>query len=280
MKVFVTGGSGFIGKHLVAKLLKDEHEVLLLSRNKNGKGFIKGDLSHIEKLENKIKNFKPDIAIHLAWEGIPNFNAENCAKNLVYGINLLRVLARIHCKSVLITGSCVEYGKDIGKLSENQAPVPRSIFSITKNSLRLVGEQIAKENNMQFIWTRLFYVYGPGQREGSLIPHALKCFIENKPVDIKNPDGANDFIYLDDVVEAMVLILKNCKSPIGVYNIGSGRLTAVEKVIKVIYGGKVIKNKKNGFYADISKIKKEIGWKPRTNIEDGIKQFIKYHNRI
>ena len=79
MKIFITGGSGFIGSHLVPKLLTRKHKLLLLSRKRSGRvgkspSSIKGDLKNINGWKNKLKKFRPDAVIHLAWEGLENYD--------------------------------------------------------------------------------------------------------------------------------------------------------------------------------------------------------------
>jgi nucleoside-diphosphate-sugar epimerase len=277
MKIFVTGGTGFIGKHLVKKLQERGHTLCLLS----------SDLAEPEKWKKEISDFGPDAVVHLAWEGLPDYSAEISIKNLKYGLELFDLLAGIGCKTILSTGSCWEYGGQQGKLSED-APVKNiNAFTAAKNSLHWLGTEIARENNMQFIWTRLFYVYGPGQRKESLIRYLINCVKSGKTPEIKNPLAKNDFIYVEDVAEALSVLLENCKKS-GVYNIGSGKLTSVKKIIEIVSDQHGLKNQYKDltprptdvllteFYADISKIKKEIGWKPKTNIAEGIERTINY----
>ena len=143
------------------------------------------------------------------------------------------MLAETSCKRIVVTGSCFEYGKQRGRIKEDSALKPFSAFSAAKNSLHQLGSKIAKKNNMQFIWTRLFYVYGPGQRQNSLIPYIINCVKEGKKPDIKTPLSKNDFIYVKDIADAISMILKKC-SKSAVYNIGSGESTSVQDIIKIV----------------------------------------------
>ncbi len=292
MRIFITGGTGFIGKHLVSLLKSKNQELLLLSRAKNNAPYIKGDLSNIKYWKNKLIKFKPEAAIHLAWENTPHGSASqhsslNSADNLIYGLNLIKALNEAGCKKILMTGSCWEYGKSFGKLKETDPVNYSNSFVIAKNCLHFLGRKIAEENNMRFIWTRFFFVYGPGQRRQSIIPYLLDCFNKNLKPDIKNPFNKNDFVYVEDVAEAIWEILKNNNSG-PIYNIGTGCSVSIEKVASIVYGikKKELLNKSSqnqptcDFYANIIKIKKEIGWKPKTDIETGIKKFIKNRNRI
>jgi len=302
MRVFITGGTGFIGKYVVNQLEKKSFNILLLTRasKENFSSIIKskkvnivsGNLSDINKWKNTLIQFKPDATIHLAWEGIPDYGIKTSIKNLKYGLNLFEELAEIGCKKIICTGSCWEYGQNQGKISEDLPAKSLNAFTAAKNALHLLGKEIAKENNMQFIWTRLFYVYGPGQRENSLIPYIIKCVKEGKKSKIKTPNAKNDFIYVEDVARAIVAILEKCKQST-FYNIGSGHPTSIQDIIKIVYDKLNLQykpkdnifNTKNvysdNFWADISKIKKELGWGPKIGIHEGIKKMIfSYENNI
>lgn len=296
MRVFLTGGTGFIGRYVVKHLEKEGCNILLLTcaskenippimKSKKIK-IVLGNLSDINKWKNKLTQFKPDTTIHMAWEDIPDYGVKKSIKNLKYGLNLFEELAEIGCKKIICTGSCWEYGQNQGKLSEDFPTRPSNAFTTAKNALHYLGREIAKENNMQFIWTRLFYVYGPGQRGNSLIPYIINCVKEGKELRIKTPSARNDFIYVEDVAKAIVAILEKSNQNT-VYNIGSGYSTSIQDIIKIIYSKlhlhckpkDNIFNIKNvysdNFWADISKIEKEIGWEPKITIEEGIQNIIK-----
>ena len=186
MRIFITGGTGFIGKPLVKNLEQEGHELLLLFRQsdkehrrdmpQNG-NIVIGDLLKINDWKENVKNFQPEVTIHLAWEGIPDYGVKTSIKNLKYGLNLFEELASLGCKKIICTGSCWEYGQNQGKISEDSPVKSSNAFIAAKNALHWLGREIAKENNMQFIWTRLFYVYGPGQRKNSRTrPKSRKLF--------------------------------------------------------------------------------------------------------
>lgn len=296
MRIFLTGGTGFIGRYVLKHLEKERYNILLLTRTskENFSSIIKskkvdivlGNLSDINKWKNKLIKFKPDATIHLAWEGIPDYGVKTSIKNLKYGLNLFEELAEIGCKKIICTGSCWEYGQNQGKISEDLPIKPSNAFTAAKNALYWLGREIAKENNIQFIWTRLFYVYGPGQRENSLIPYIINCVKEGKELRIKTPSARNDFIYVEDVAKAIVAILENCNQST-VYNIGSGYSTSIQEIIREIcncYNIEYIQKSKQltedqaiNFWADISKIKKEIGWVTKVNIVEGVKSTVPYY---
>lgn len=289
MRIFITGGTGFIGSYLIPKLTEGKNKVLVLTRNpKNLVKYkeatcLKGDLSKISEWKKELKRFKPEAVIHLAWKGIPDYSSPNSITNLKYGLDLLQTLATVGCKKILVTGSLWEYGLQKGKLSEKISVNPFNAFTAAKNSLNWVGSEFAKEHNIVFLWVRLFYVYGPGQKKNSLIPYLISCAKENKKPEIRNPNAQNDFIFVEDVAEAIYqILLKSNKSD--TFNIGSGKLTSIQYIIESISKTLGIKGYQVGnkeriddyafSYADISKIKSIIGWKPQINIDEGIKRIL------
>ena len=121
MKIFVTGGTGFIGRYVVGELIKDGHEVLLLSRDKNKQPApcIKGNLNNIGKWVDKVRRFKPDVVIHMAWEGIPDFGSSNSNYNKQLSVNLFKHLSELNLKKIISFGTCWEYEGIKGKVKEN-----------------------------------------------------------------------------------------------------------------------------------------------------------------
>ncbi|GAG14565.1 unnamed protein product, partial [marine sediment metagenome] len=206
------------------------------------------------------------------------------------GLKLIKTLGEIGCKRIIVTGSCWEYGKKTGEISEDIEINPSNPFTIAKNTLREKGREIAKENNMEFIWIRFFYVYGPGQKNHSLIPHIINSTQAGNKPEIKTPYSKNDFVYVEDVAKAISDILNRGKGG-EIYNIGSGYSTEIKKIIELVYkhympdekyipaiekpmGDDVV-----DFWADVSKIKKEIKWEAKTSIEEGVEKTINYFEK-
>ncbi|OGD63359.1 hypothetical protein A2160_02650 [Candidatus Beckwithbacteria bacterium RBG_13_42_9] len=276
MRVFITGGTGFIGSQVIRKLTKEKHELFVLSEN----------LANANAWKVQVKHFRPEAMIHLAWEGIPDYSYQMSLKNLRYGIDLFEVAAKMGCKKIISTGSCWEYGTFKGTLNENMAVRPFNAFTAAKNSLHWLGKELAKENDIKFVWARLFFVYGPGQRKKSLIPYLIDCARKGIEPRIKNYETKNDFVYVEDVAEAITKLLSHAKS--GTYNVGSGKATSVHKVCKVVYQllgrEKILRDRlfetkphqADNFWADISRMKQDVRWLPKTDLKQGIKKMLNY----
>lgn len=299
MKIFITGGTGFIGKHLVKKLQEKNHSLLLLSQQPlENFNFVEGDLSDINKWKAEVEKFKPDACVHLAWEGIPDYSIDKNRKNINYGLDLFTFLANIGCKTILSTGSAWEYRgrQPEAAIEGTMLAKPADTFSAAKWMINLWGTAIIEENNREsngrdkarFIWARILFIYGPGQRETSLVAYLINCWKKGERPEIKNPSAKNDFIYIDDVIEALIMLLENEKKS-GEYDIGYGKLISTQEIVNII--AKKLKvtnwykdvNQLNDVQlisspvADISRIKKETDWEPKTNIEEGIQKTIDYY---
>lgn len=284
MKIFITGGSGFIGKPLVKKLCPN-NQVLLLSSSLKGNPFndnvkiINGKLENIEEWKTKVSEFNPDVTIHLAWEGIPDHGCQKSLKNAINSVRLFEFLKEINCKKVICSGSCFEYGVKQGKLDEKNPIKPTDPFTAAKTFIQRSGMDIFNDSDSKFIWARFFYVYGPNQRSGSLIPTIYDSIQKKEIPDIRKPDAKNDFVFIEDVAEAIgYLISSDIDS--GIYNIGTGESVSIRRIMEIVsenLNRKLSIESKGGenvdFHADISKIRK-LGWSPKTGIEEGIRKYI------
>jgi nucleoside-diphosphate-sugar epimerase len=237
MKILVTGSSGFIGKHVVKELKERGHTVLELTRS-NG-----GDLNRTN-WKRRVKKFSPEAAIHLAWLGIPDIGLKNSLSNLEMSFKLFQYLSSTGCKKIVSTGSAFEYD------TENKRHL---YFNVAKNTIRELGEALATDNNTSFIWLRLFFVYGEGQRSASLIPTLLSGG------EAKTPNAKNDFVNVEDVARAIVHVTENVTG-IGTYDIGTGKAVKVKKVVKIV--------------ADMKRTKRDLKWQPIVTLKEGIKQLL------
>lgn len=292
LKIVVTGASGFIGKPLTNKLLMMGHEVLAVGREIPNQqklptlNWLQANLSSPETYEIEIKAFEPEVLIHLAWQDIPDFSLETSILNLNQSLSFISFIAKIKsCKKILISGSCWEYGKKYGECLNTENVNPMNFFSLSKNSLYLYSEILSQQNSINLGWFRLFFVYGPGQRSGSLIPSILNNLTKGQLPNIRTPKNANDFIYVEDVADAFLKAV-NTNFSSGIYNLGSGRSTSVLEVCriaeKILLDSEslstqleLITEKSEGeinFWADISYTKNQLDWQPTTSLIDGIQQ--------
>ncbi len=292
MRIFITGASGFIGQHLVPLLVKDNHDLLILRRKIKPKGQIKsqavtGDLRNLDKIKKKIIRFGPQVCIHLAWEGIPDFSYEQSKRNLDHSMNLIHMLiSQTACRKIIVSGSSWEYGKPRGVCRDEDKTVVTSFFTWAKNAIYSGGSLLCSQRCVDFIWLRIFFAFGPGQKKYTLIPTLYDAFKNGRKPDIKNPSNAEDFIYVTDVAQAFRLAVKKpIKS--GVYNIGRQEPVSVSEIYRIVekqmlhkLSGSMPKiSKKRAAvrnWAETSKFRRSAGWSPRVTIPQGIKKHIAF----
>jgi len=289
MKVLVTGATGFIGVPLLEKLNRKGHQVLALSRSaqtKRGNGieWLGCDLASPESYVNKVKEFSPEVLIYLAWQDIPNFSLEKSRINLNQSLDLISfVIGLATCKKIIVSGSCFELNQLQGECSESTQGEARDHFTWAKHALYSWLRMMCKQKDIQLLWMRIFYVYGPRQRPESLIPSILTNLKQGKLQELRTPKNANDFIYVDDIADAFSKAVSVNNNSM-IYNLGTGVSTSVLEVCriaeKIVLGTETLTqemdSKSKGtscdvdFWADFTQSKKYLDWQPTTSLVDGI----------
>ena len=244
MKILITGATGFIGNHLVKELLKDtKNEIIATSRDiekaKKYEWFsrvkyISYDLNSQEEL-NLFEYFdKPDKVIHLAWDGLPNYNdLIHIEKNLFKNYNFIKNIISNGLKDITITGTCFEYGLINGCLNEELKTNPSNSYGIAKDSLRKFIEELKKQYDFNYKWIRLFYIYGEGQGEKSLIALLDKA-IQNgeKEFNMSGGEQLRDYLNIKDVVKNILLIANQTLYSNQIINCCSGKPNSIRQIVE------------------------------------------------
>lgn len=293
--ILVTGAGGFIGKFVVHEFLNRNDHVIVVVRNKNSyqklqkESVLEADLSNldIEELKSSIGMEQIEACIHLAWEGIPDYSYQVSKKNLMMGMNVLELCRQLKIAHVVMSGSCWEYANPSGAVAEQAPLTVHNGFTAAKNALRSMCEAFCKENHMHYHWLRFFYVYGPGQKEKSLIPMIVKSMKEGNLPKLSGAYNRNDFIFVEDVAKAVAKTVEvNPKESI--LNVGTGTGTCVLDIVKKIgeslnFPVDAEEFQRNAapasFWADQTVSKQALLWQPEYSIEQGIEEYLLWEDR-
>ena len=296
MKSLVTGGAGFIGSHLVDKLLDMGHKVVVLDNFSTGR---KENLDHvndqIELIEcdlsikgDWIKKFNNvDWVFHLASlaDIVPSIqNPESYFQsNVDATFYVLEATRHANVKRFVYSASSSCYGiPDKYPTAEDAEIRPQYPYALAKRMGEELVEHWAQLYNLPAISLRFFNVYGTRSRTsgtyGAVFGVFLAQKLANKPYTVVG-DGkqTRDFTYVTDIVGALIAAAQSNQSG-EVYNVGSDTTVSVNKIVELLGGDKVNIPKRPGepdcTYADISKIKEELGWYPTISIEDGVGKIL------
>ena len=239
MKVLVTGATGFIGNYIVEVLLKYNYNIIATSiEHKNQIQFswiekvnyIQADLNEDKKNWFAFFN-EPDQIIHLAWEGLPNYNELfHIERNLPRNCCFLKSIIENGLKKVVVIGTCFEYGMQSGALSEDIEAKPDNPYALAKDTLRKFLEQLQKKIDFELKWVRLFYMYGKGQSPNSILSQLGEA-LENGETDFNMSGGEQlrDYMPVENVAEYIVKIAMQNKVH-GIINCCSGKPISIRKL--------------------------------------------------
>ena len=304
MRITVTGGAGFIGSHLVDRLIEDGHTVQVIDNLYTGnKEFVHSKAQFIEldirdpKLYSVLEEFRPDYIFHEAAQTEVSTSMSDpmldCDINLMGLINLLNAAVKLDIKKFLMPSSAAVYGNlDTLPLNENMIGNPSSFYGLTKltteHYLRIYHEAFG----LPYVCYRYSNVFGPRQGnggEGGVISIFAKAIVQGSPIIIYG-DGkqTRDFIYVDDVVEANILGMQH--QVIGIYNVSTGISSSVNllvdefrnisgKDIEVVYDKPRLGDIRDSVLAT-DKSEKELLFTAKYNLHDGLIKTYEYFKTV
>ena len=239
MKVAITGASGFLGRYVLGALSKSNVEVVVLVRNVEK---LDVDVSDIHVVEGDIaetgidwyrKLESPDVLIHLAWGGLPNYKSRRHFEfELPIHYKFLESLVQGGLQSLLVVGTCFEYGDQTGCLSENQKTEPNNPYGFAKDTLRKQLEFLKLEYQFAFSWTRLFYLYGDGQAKSALFSQLRAAIVnEDRIFNMSGGKQIRDFMEVSTVAHKLVQ-LAVLQQDLGIVNVCSGVPVSVQCLVE------------------------------------------------
>jgi dTDP-6-deoxy-L-talose 4-dehydrogenase (NAD+) len=239
MKIAVTGSTGFIGHHVLVELARHAVETIAVVRPSASKpSYLPcAHTVHLDIRQPPEDAFelmgRPDALIHLAWDGLPNYHSlHHFEQELPTQYRFLKSLIAAGLGTLLIAGTCFEYGMQSGALSEDLEARPDNPYGFAKDSLRRQLEYLRHVHPFNLIWTRLFYLYGEGQAEASLYPQLRKAVERGDAAfNMSGGEQLRDYLPVTEVARFLVaLSLKQAHS--GIVNICSGQPISIRELVE------------------------------------------------
>lgn len=239
MKVAVTGASGFVGRRVLTVLPEHGVEIVAVTRDASR---LSGLSESVRIVEMDIARHSsdcfeqmgcPDVLIHLAWDGLPNYKSlHHFETELPRQYLFLKSMIEAGLPSLVVTGTCFEYGMQSGPLKADMLTKPNNPYGYAKDTLRNQLEFLKLVKSFNLIWARLFYMYGEGQPSTSLYPKLKEAVLRgDKVFNMSGGEQLRDYLPVDDVARQIVqLALAQCNT--GTVNICAGQPISVRRLVE------------------------------------------------
>jgi UDP-glucose 4-epimerase len=289
-QALVTGASGFIGSRLCMRLLEMGATVHAVSRCERTSADIRWWLTEVcdtEAALTLVRQIRPDLVFHLASHvsGSRGLDAvlPTLHANLLSTVNVLLAAAEMGCQRVVLAGSLEEPDSDEGE------PVPVSPYAAAKFAANAYGRMFHSLHGVPVVTLRIFMVYGPGQRdETKLVPYVITSLLRGESPGLSSGTRPVDWVYVDDVVDALVASATT-ESVLGeTLDVGSGMLTpvrtVVEEIVRVLrpsagprFGALPDRPNERVRVANVERTQAVLGWTASTPLNRGLAATVDWY---
>jgi len=290
--VFLTGATGFIGRRLAKCLMAAGADVAALvlpgetALLPDGVRAISGDVTFPETVTEAIATTQPGLIVHLAAIGITNPDlplTAACDVNVGGVINILDAARRVETvRRIVLVGSSYEYG---ARRADDRLD-PFNAYSASKVAAWAFARATYNAWGAPVVWTRLFQVYGPGQREKALIPAAIQAALNGDDFRMTAGEQQRDFIFVEDVVEGLVAATTAPGIEGRALDVGTGQLHRIRAVVERIWAlsgarGQILAGalpyrpgEVPAIPADVDRTRRLTGWESQVELETGLQKTI------
>ncbi len=293
----ITGATGFIGSVLVRALIKNQEKVSVITRKKSIGWRLEDIKSKINIYESGLSSpsllsiitkIKPTVVYHLAAYGTrPNQTNFNLLvnTNIIGTYNLLEAIKNSSVKLFIHGGSSSEYGVKKNIMNESDVLQPLDNYGVTKMTATLLCQKYATTEKQSIATFRLFSPYGYYEDKTRLVPYVILNALLGKDIILSNPKNVRDFVFIQDVVDALIGSVKKSDKINGeIINISSGTQSTLKDVVDIVlqettsqskviwkaHAEKRIVFEPKRWQGDIAKAKKLLKWTPENDLKSGL----------
>jgi len=297
-KVLVTGAAGFIGRHLLDALDRNCAEYAVVSRCQfacpQAKASYVGDIRDQNFLSSVMSIWRPEIIFHLAATKERTLTLEAFERsidtNLIGTLRLLFQAANIGTvHKIVMLGTGEEYGGNLSPFREDMREQPVSAYSQSKQSATQLAQLMARNMGLPVCILRPSVAYGPGQQDDMFLPALIRALLQGKSFPMTGGEQTRDYIYVEDLVEAIVAAGVCSDSSGEIVNIGSGRGERISDVVDLVeqmmgVNGLVKRGalayrigEPMDYCLDISKAARLLNWRPKISLVEGLRRTIDWY---
>ncbi len=295
ISILIVGGTGFIGYHLAKRAKKYNWKITSISskrpqkkRSLSGIKYLICDIGNKKKLQKKIKNKYFNYVVNLGGYVDHSKFKKTYNSHYLGCKNLAEIFIKNYPETFLQMGSSGEYGNLKSPQKENKKCFPLTVYSKAKLSASLYLVKLFREKNFPATILRLYQAYGPHQDVNRFIPIVITNCLKKSKFPCSDGKQFRDFIYIEDLISAIIQALKRKQSLGKIINIGTGKPKKIRKIIKFInnylkgghpiYGKvKLRKDENLKTYPDLKNARRILKWKAKTNFFSGLKKTIRFY---
>lgn len=298
-RIVITGPSGFLGRNTLPQLVKRGYEVHALDRSSLEDSvdpylhkhitFHQVDLLDDSATGSLMKAIQPQYLMHYAWYVTPGL-FWHAIENLHWVAASLRLFDHFRInggRRAVFAGTCAEYDWDFDPLSEATTPLtPGTLYGVAKNEMRIIMEKAAEQSDLSIAWGRIFFLYGPHEQKGRLVPDIINNLLNEQPAKCSHGRQLRDFMHAADVARAFIEVMESEWT--GAVNIASGKTVSIADVVNTI--GEITgrsdllrigaipasPSDPASLAADTNILNKTIGFQPEFNLSEGLANTIEW----
>lgn len=306
MWVLVTGAAGFIGSHLVRRLVALGYNVSVLVRPRSNLARIEdllpqlkrieGDMLDAESIRRCIDAVRPSGIFHLAASNIQSgvtAGDEDVVRTNILGMQrLLDASKDLPYTFFIHTGSYLEYGPKGEPMRESDVCAPLELYSISKLAATLLAQAVGRGQGKPIITLRIFTPYGPALQPGRLVEQVIRRALRGDEIPLSRPTTTRDFLFVEDIVDLFIEAMDEAQRVPGeIFNAGSGRETTLQELVEEVLRqtGSSSTVRWNAFptvlydtatcRADMQRTLAHFSWRPRRTLGEGLEETIAWFRK-